>query len=116
MYECPYLVGPGWWPMLDEYLEEARKAVPDVEVEAKEKYGRCDVFFSTEADDKEALYMIEDKIMRQSIVTCKNCGKPGRLRKERSWVQALCDKCAGADTKERREILMATMNEYFQNR
>lgn len=116
MHEWPYLVGPGWWPMLDEQLEKARNAVPDADAWVKEKFGRCDVFFNTEADDREALYMIELEIREQSEKICELCGQPGQLRTDRSWVQTLCDRCAGADTEERRNVIMATADEYFRTR
>lgn len=46
MYEC----SPGWWKFLDEELRKFYEIDPKLtEVSVKEKYGRADVHFTTEA-------------------------------------------------------------------
>lgn len=116
MNEWPYDVGPGWWVMLDEKLVAARKIAPDVKLEAKEKYGRCDAYFTTETENREPLYRIEEEIEEQSLKICEFCGQPGQQRTDRSWIQTLCDRCAAANSsQERQAVVQNELKRYFQN-
>lgn len=115
MRHNPYDVGPGWWAMLDEELAMARAIVPDVQHEEKEKYGRCDLYFSSETlgGSSNELFAIEAEIEERSLKICEFCGRPGKLREERSWMQTLCDRCAALDPLERRKVAEDVKEQYF---
>ena len=114
MYEC----SPGWWKFLDEELRKFYEIDPELtEVSVKEKYGRADVYFITEAEG------VWDKLMAQAEVvskrsqeTCELCGNPGQLRNERGWIQCRCDRCQDATREERTEIMRETAKRYENSR
>lgn len=114
MYEC----SPGWWKFLDEELKKFYEIDPELtELSVKEKYGRADVHFTTEAEG------VWDKLMAQAEVvskrsqeTCELCGNPGQLRNERGWIQCRCDRCQDATREERTEIMRETAKRYENSR
>lgn len=114
MYEC----SPGWWKMLDEELSKFYKIDPELtEVSVKEKYGRADVYFITEAEG------VWDKLMEQAEVvskrsqeTCELCGDFGRLRNDRGWIQCRCDRCHRSTREERTKIMRETAKRYENSR
>ena len=104
--------------MLDEELSKFYEIDPELtEVSVKEKYGRADVYFVTEAEG------VWDKIMAQAEVvnkrsqeTCELCGARGEMRNERGWLQCRCDRCHGATREERTEIMRETAKRYENSR
>lgn len=108
-----YQVGPGWWPMLDDLLSEARKVAPDVTHEEKEKYGLCDLFLWSKSQQDD-LYDISVKAEEQSVHICEFCGRPGRLRTDRPWFQTLCDGCDALKPLERRKVAEETAERYYR--
>ena len=89
-------IGPGWWPILDEYLPEIAAFVSPDDIEVKEKYGflRIQTYC-----DRETYAKVEDLIDAVELATsttCEQCGAPGTLRTDRT----LCDVCANKEQKE----------------
>ena len=113
-YECC----PGWWTMFDEELSKFYEIVPELmEVSAKEKYGRADVYFITEAEDVwDKLMEQEEGVSKRSQETCELCGNPGELRNERGWIQCRCDRCHNATREARTEIMRKTAEQYNSRR
>lgn len=118
MNRSPYPVPPGWWSLIDGYLEKARILNPNVRVEVKEKYAVCQVIFITrQRDVEEALGVLEMEVEGASEFICENCGNPGKRRvvEECDWLLTMCDCCFNADFRERRRIAERTREEYFKN-
>lgn len=96
-YHSTYDVGEGWWPLLDERMPALRELLPDTEFYIKEKFGRCRVQFFLLTEDKDLLekaWRIASEIEAESGKICERCGRPGKLRTDRSWRRTLCDQCA----------------------
>ena len=99
MFEhCPYMeVGPGWWPLLRdlciklERIETTRRIHVS---QVKEKFGGLRFYFHGDSAYGQA---IEDAVIsaeRQALVTCEECGAPGRTR-DGGWYRTLCDNHSG---------------------
>lgn len=111
----PYLVGPGWWELLDQQFARMREIDPEVDVDVKEKYGLARVEFSTEKDDAfEQLNKIARETEEQSGHICEICGQSGAVVKQGGWLSTLCDRCASLDDKALRPIHAETEERYFR--
>ena len=88
-------VGPGWFPLVEEFFTYARSNLTAGEREAfgrvsfKEKYGQLRVEGAYPASLEDKVEEIEDR----SEETCEVCGMPGRPR-DSGWIRTLCDKHA----------------------
>lgn len=110
--EWPY--SPGWWGILDQFVEQAKEVDPDVVLEFKDKYGTLRIFFATEKSEAfNALSKLSADAEYRSGTTCEVCGQPGRLRKERSWIHTICDRCASLPPDERWKVREATEERYY---
>lgn len=113
--EWPYLVGPGWWALLDQQFTRMREIDPEVDVDVKEKYGMARVDFGTEKDGAfEPLHKIALETEEQSGHICEICGQPGTVVNERGWLSTLCGRCAALDDKSRWEIREETEEQYHR--
>ena len=111
----PYFVGPGWWPIIDHYMEQARAIDPECTVEVKEKYGTLRADIITHKDvDRDALYQIEQAMEDASETVCEICGGPGGLKNMQNWYLTLCPKCASLDALERRKVYEEATERYFR--
>lgn len=85
--------GEGWWPIIAE-LDSHLRVYPNYKVvQVKEKFGGLR-FYADGVDEKG--YELIGAAERLASVTCEVCGKPGRLRDDRSWVRTLCDEHAAS--------------------
>lgn len=101
--------GPGWYDIIDslfiaieDVLDESVHAYKNIDRllrvgQIKEKFGglRVHLDYGDDITDSEYARMEEaiEKAEGESIRTCENCGKPGRLRVDRGWMRTLCDEC-----------------------
>ena len=86
------------------------------EVSVKEKYGRADVYFITEAEGVWDKFMEQvERVSKRSQETCELCGNSGQLRNERGWIQCRCDRCHSATREKRNEIMRRVAAEYENN-
>lgn len=107
-------IGPGWYPLVIEYLERVEGYLSTTEWngrfylrQIKEKFGglrinmrpqpipssgkdEWDTFDDVPVEVYEALGIIVDDIYSRSDRTCEECGKPGE-RRQLSLIQTLCD-------------------------
>ncbi|PWR18353.1 hypothetical protein [Zavarzinia compransoris] len=95
--------GDGWFGIIDRLcgnLQEIsdRTECQAVAVQVKEKFGG--LRFYIRSGDTEHLNAITEA-ENASYLTCEECGEPGRLREERSWLRTLCDRCDAIDLVER---------------
>ncbi len=92
-----FSVGDGWLPLIDSLCTDIQHHVDStgckqvVAVQIKEKFGGLR-FYATRFDDKTVMKMI-DKAEKEAENTCEMCGKPGKIRNDRSWIKTLCDEC-----------------------
>lgn len=104
-----YFVGPGWWAIIDNYLEQAKKIDPSCELEVKEKYGTLRADIMTENDDtRAALHQIEREMEKAADGICEVCGAPGRVATRNSRRSSMCDRCDALDDKALRQIYEET--------
>ena len=94
-YECD----KGWWPLIDECIEELEKEVNKGKLKAivilqvKEKFGGLRVYLSGETED------ISRIVRRYEILAdhvCEVCGEfwTAKNRVKGGWYKVLCSKCA----------------------
>ena len=97
-YDLPVLeIGDGWIGIVRRLLERCREAKITMSVhQVKEKFGGLR-FYASVLDDSslEVFYSIVSDAENEAEATCEKCGRPGRLRNDRSWIQTLCDAHAG---------------------
>lgn len=92
-------IGEGWIPIMRKLCENVQAIIDtnpekykDFEfAQVKEKFGGLRVYCNRNFDEIEEL--IEDA-QREADRTCEVCGKPGKLRADRAWIQTLCDRCS----------------------
>ena len=92
--------GPGWWPIIDQLLEEILKAEPSAaamdpaSMEIKEKYGQLSIslFYGTFQNPQRIDALIHEA-EEKSRHTCEECGKPGIARDVNGWISTLCNEC-----------------------
>jgi hypothetical protein len=93
-----YSCDKGWWPLIDECIEELEKQVKkeklDTEiVQIKEKFGSLRIYLSSESN------AISDIVERYEIYSehvCEVCGAfwTAKNRECHGWLKTLCQKCA----------------------
>ena len=91
--EAKSVVGPGWWPIIDKYLPQMFELAPEGEFFFKEKYGTLRMEVYGQGLDHKKLTELEIASEQASETVCEECGTPGRLRNDRSWMQTLCETC-----------------------
>jgi len=92
---CWGFPGDGWEPLIRR-LSEKLEPLGIVAVQVKEKFGT--LRFHTEWPDERFAdgERVADKAiqlaMKESSMTCEECGQPGELD-ERAWMRTLCAAC-----------------------
>lgn len=108
-------VGPGWYPLVIEYLERVDAYLNSTDWKGrfflrqiKEKFGglrinmlpqplhgsgkeEWDTVDDVPVEVYEEIAIIKDDIYARSDRTCEECGEPGQRRPELSLIQTLCD-------------------------
>lgn len=106
-----YDTGPGWWKMFDEELKKFYDIDPDLtDVTVKEKFGHARIDYASSVPDQ--LTEQELHLREVSSHICETCGNPGKLRKEKRWMQTLCDTCF-TDSDARLDAHYDTIDDYF---
>lgn len=113
-------VGPGWWPLVEEYCERAQAMLRDHgEVglwfvrQAKEKFGELRIYVRPATEPlnvdwhsqslhdinrpqptpvQELLSQLRSQITERAHRTCEECGEPGGLRVLDGWYRTCCDR------------------------
>lgn len=117
--DMQYDVGPGWRPLLWELHEQLGNAGISYEtLQAKEKFGTLRVYISVAGEWHPAFDLtipgegtitwheggsetwkkamdIVHAVEARSASICEDCGEPGILRTDRSWLRTLCEACNG---------------------
>ncbi len=103
LYSPPQIGGHGWYELLDKLMSDLETVLswtpveswPNV-VQIKEKFGGLRFYF----DEKVEIGRVNELVTlaeQRSMEICDTCGQPGELRKDRSWMRTLCDKCAAPE-------------------
>jgi hypothetical protein len=78
--------GPGWAPLINELVEEARKR--DITIQqVKQKFGALRFYIEEKPED--FLEMIRQAELR-SVHICEECGADGELRVVGEWWKTEC--------------------------
>ncbi|RVL87639.1 hypothetical protein CN140_01530 [Sinorhizobium meliloti] len=114
-------VGPGWWPLIEEYCQRAEASLRDNgEVgrwyirQVKEKMGELRIYLRPAPYERieidgfpeivhdidppqptpvqEALSDLRAEIVGRANLTCEECGEPGGLRVIDGWYRTVCDR------------------------
>ena len=88
---CKGMVGPGWSRLIDKLFDRIETTGrPVVVIDIKEKFGllRISVYGCFWGD----LDFI-DELEQESGTICEDCGDPGKIRDELSWLRTLCRVC-----------------------
>jgi len=89
----PFQVGEGWYPILKCLIEELIQAGWNKEIfQCKEKFGGLRFYINENIIGGDMnLNRIISKYEELSYNFCEVCGEEGRMRKDLSWVETLCD-------------------------
>lgn len=113
----PYLVGPGWWLLLDDLVERLKALDPKVQLSFKEKYGVCQIDFVTEsAEHFNEIAKQTNAAEDRSSCICEVCGDVGGRVNRQNWYLTLCDRCASLDALERRKVYAETEERYYRQK
>ena len=109
-------VGPGWWRILDKYIPKILEADPEARLYIKEKYGYLRIGVASSKIDVQQQIEWENAAEEEAAWICEACGKPGRIRKDRAWLQVLCYRCCIAQgyPKRYREIMQETALKWLE--
>lgn len=86
-----YLVGRGWWPLLDAYIPKIQQAGGRLTCPPYEKYGTLRVDVTPEPEE---ITLLLEELEEKSSHICEFCGEKGvehTLKNE--WVKTLCSAC-----------------------
>jgi hypothetical protein len=84
-------VGPGWYEILKNLIDELIAAGWDKQIcQIKEKFGGLRFYTNAMSDE---CYEIVSKYEKLSYKICEKCGEPGELR-QGGWISTLCDEHA----------------------
>lgn len=91
-------VNYGWKKLVDELHERVLEIDPDVKVEqVKEKFGGLRYYFQSFSPRYEEIDKLVSFFEVESYKTCEVCGKAGKPRNDRYWINTLCDEHALGD-------------------
>ena len=109
-------VGPGWWRILDKYIPKILEADPDCDLYIKEKYGVLRIEMSSSKINQQQMIDWENAAEEESAWVCEFCGKPGRIRRDRAWLQTFCYRCviAQGNPKKQLEIIQETAKKWLE--
>lgn len=86
-------VGKGWHGIVARLVDDLFALGWNGRVyQVKEKFGGLRFYAATNGASE-----IHDRIeeaMNESYKTCEECGEPGVIREDRSWIQTLCEEHA----------------------
>lgn len=114
-------VGPGWWPLVEEYCQHTQKLLREhgesgkwYVRQVKEKVGELRIYtrpapyerldidgFPEIVQDidpphptpvQDLLSDLRAKIVERANATCEECGEPGGLRVLDGWYRTCCDR------------------------
>lgn len=90
---APFQVGEGWYPILKCLIEELIQEGWNKEIfQCKEKFGGLRFYINENIIGGDMnLNRIIGKYEELSYNFCEVCGEEGRMRKDLSWVETLCD-------------------------
>ena len=103
-------VFPGWWGLLDKYVPQILDLDPDCEILVKQKFGRLRIGVFTNSDKAKEIRALREAAERESANVCEICGKPGKLRTNRDWIETLCWRCVWKSTKKKQAAHRKAMN------
>ena len=83
--DCP----KGWWPLVEPLIKMVEDLGGKV-YQIKEKFGGLRFYYSCNDPDK-VLSQAVDKAEKESVTICQECGQPGELDKDGSWLRTSCD-------------------------
>lgn len=81
-------VGKGWSQLINNLYDAKPKKTEVLQV--KEKYGTLRFYISSSTEWYFDLIEFYESL---SGTICEQCGRPGKLREDRSWILTLCDEC-----------------------
>ena len=90
--------GDGWYQIIDDLCAGIMQTLTIQQVtdlyidQIKEKFGELRFYYSGIHHD--LIDNLIDEAILKSKHTCEICGKEGKLRPDRGWVQTLCDEHA----------------------
>jgi len=84
-----FSVGPGWYSLLKDCIEECIAAGWDKEVtQVKEKFGALRFYINGASQE---VHDIIRKYEHKSAQTCEKCGEPGTIQSNRGWLSCVCE-------------------------
>ena len=82
-------VGPGWYPLIKDLIEDLVELGWDREVcQVKEKFGGLRFYVNAASDE---MYDRISQAEKESYETCEVTGQPGKLRTDLGWWTTLSD-------------------------
>lgn len=86
-------VGPGWWPIIDNYLPRIVALAPECMINVKEKFGALRIQVYGRIENIEEVQALLLAAQQESRTICESCGRPGKTRNKGAYIQTLCFHC-----------------------
>lgn len=80
-------IPPGWHALVQPLIDRCAQEGVSID-QVKQKFGGLRFYVRSCSDEFHAAINAAEK---RSFIICEECGKPGRLRDDRSYIRALCD-------------------------
>lgn len=82
----------GWYELLYNLCTELVKIDKEVYfVQLKEKFGQLRAYTSgVSSENYDKIHDLIEEAENKSATICEDCGKPGELRNDLSWIRTLC--------------------------
>ncbi len=94
-------VGKGWSELINKLYDAKPKYVNVTQV--KEKFAGLRFYVMSAP---EWYWDLISYYENESEKICEVCGKPGKVREDRSWILTLCDECDKIDKEQREKQIL----------
>lgn len=90
-FEC----GAGWYKIMEELCEKVGNLPGFKFSQVKEKFGMLTIYYNgpNSEEDRKIVRAAINEAEEKSLVTCENCGEPGKRSNDGGWLSVECKKC-----------------------
>jgi hypothetical protein len=90
----PFECNEGWNTLIDTALHTIDSHLISGYIaldQVKEKFGTLRIYYTDYSNDPEYVSGVIDFAENMSVHICEDCGKPGKIRNDLSWMKTLCE-------------------------
>jgi hypothetical protein len=89
-FEC----NSGWHTLISTALDTIESHLISGYIvldQVKEKFGTLRIYYTDYSNDPDYVSGVIDFAESMSVHICEECGKPGKIRSDLSWMKTLCE-------------------------